>query len=731
MGSSSRLVIVSNRLSASVAKEKGGLSFKSSVGGLATGLSSVSQKQDMLWIGWSGMVSEELNVVDAWRVRRRLRSDYQSVSVKLKRQDLHDYYNGFCNNVIWPLFHYFPTYAHYDSHFWEAYQRVNRLFFEAVAHASTEHDVIWVHDYHLLLLPGMLRSRFRRARIGFFLHIPFPSYELFRLLPWRNEILEGLLGADLIGFHTYGYARHFFSSVRHLLGREHNLGLIRWDGRIVKADVFPMGIDYAKYASAGRQQEVRAEREKIAKLGEGRRLILSVDRLDYTKGINQRLRAFALFLERNPEYRGQVSLILVIAPSRTKVSKYMELKRELDERVSLINGTYATMEWLPVRYFFRSFGFPSLTALYLSSEILLVTPLRDGMNLIAKEYLATRQDMQGVLVLSETAGAAEELGEALIVNPNKVEEIADALKRALEMPPGEREERNRHMLRRLERYDVHFWVDDFLGKLSALDSLQEEYSLKRLSGSRHSRLVADYRAARSRLVLLDYDGSLVRFADRPESAAPDEEIRALLGSLAAAEGNEVVLISGRDKAIMERWFGELGISIVSDHGVWFKEKGSDWHMREQLKVDWKQSIRPILERQSDRTPGAILEEKEYSLAWHYRLADPELAALRLTELREALMELTANLDLSVLEGDKVLEVKNTIVNKGRAASVWLAGRSWDFILAVGDDRTDEDMFAILPDTAYSIKVGSGISKAKYSVNSVDEVRALLKVLAGK
>ena len=692
-------------------------------------MSSIHGAENSVWIGWNGIAVEELLPQEQEEVRRVLLSDHKSSPVSLSREELRDYYDGFCNDVIWPLFHYFPTYTRYEARFWEAYLRVNRKFQDAVSQIVAENDTVWVHDYQLMLLPQLIRERMPQVRIGFFLHIPFPSYEIFRLLPWRNEILEGLLGSDLIGFHTYDYGRHFISSVRRLLGLEHNLGFIRWNNRLIKADVFPMGINYAKYAAAGTLSGVKRELKKISAHVQGQRVILSVDRLDYSKGILHRLLAFQAFLEKHPDYRGRVKLILIVAPSRTKVNRYRELKRELDERVGIINGTLGTLGWLPVQYFFRSFSFTALSAFYCLSDILLVTPLRDGMNLIAKEFLAVKQDRRGVLILSETAGAARELGEAIIVNPNNIEEIAAAIWQALQMPQDEQVARNTVMLKRLSHYNVDYWAHDFLDKLEGVAAAQENYRMKKLSESVKDKLVKDYRAARRRLIILDYDGTLVPIVDKPEMAVPDEELNRLMKDLAVHPDNEVVLISGRDRVTLDRWFGSFPINLVAGHGVWFKGRGTEWYLREQLSNTWKDTIRPILELYADRTPGSMVEEKDYSLAWHYRRSEPELAAVRLGELKEALMELTSNLNLSVLEGKKVLEIKNSSISKGHAVSVWLARKEWDFLLVLGDDWTDEDMFALLPSTAYSIKVGMDISKANYVADSVEEVRGLLEVLA--
>jgi trehalose 6-phosphate synthase/phosphatase len=720
-----KTVIVSNRLSVSVEKKEGAVSIVPSLGGLATGLSSVFSRGDTVWLGWGGIPAEELNRREKEAIRDTLLREHASIPVSLSRKDLQEYYYGFCNRTLWPLFHYFALYTEYDPILWEAYRRVNNLYFENLSEIARPGDTIWIHDYQLLLLPLLIKQSLPESQVGLFLHVPFPSFELFRLLPWRRPILEGMLGADLIGLHTYDYARHFLSSVRRILGFEHDLGTIRHGERFTHVDAFPMGIDYHKYAGAAREEAVRVEIDAIRQKVKDLKVVLSVDRLDYTKGVPLRLRAFDLFLHNHPEYQEKVTLILVAAPSRTRVPQYMELKRTVDELVSVINGKYGTMGWVPVWYFYRPMAFHQLTALYSLADVLLVTPIRDGMNLIAKEYIATRTDRRGVLILSETAGASRELGEAMIVNPNNIEEVAESLKTALELPEEVQRENNAIMHERLERYDVRYWVKDFLEKLSRVAEYRNRYLVRRLTEPIQLRMREEYRRAASRLILLDYDGTLVPYADRPERARPDPQLLELLTSLAGDPRNELVMISGRGKGTMHLWFGGLDAGLIAGHGIWYRERGAQWQLMEPVSGEWKEVIRPILQLYRDRTPGSLVEEKDYSLAWHYRKAEPELAFLRQNELKEVLREYTANLNLTILEANKVLEVKNVNINKGRAASIWISRRSFEFVAAFGDDQTDEDLFALLPGHGYSVKVGYDISIANYFVESPYQVRRVL------
>ena len=723
----SSLLIVSNRLPITVAKGQERLYFKASVGGLATGLGSFYRSFDGKWVGWPGIAAERIEGNEE-RIRGRLRSE-SCFPIFLTEGDVEGFYDGFCNRTLWPLFHYFTQFTEYNEKLWEAYRKVNELFCDEVLRVAGKDDTIWIHDYHLMLLPGLLRDRLPEAKIGFFLHIPFPSFEVFRLLPWRIEILKGLLGADLIGFHTYDYVQYFLDSIRRLLGYEHALGQITTSDRVIKVDAFPMGISFEKFAQGATERGVKREIERIRRKVGDRKIVLSIDRLDYTKGIPKRLEAFDIFLQRYPEYIEKITLILVAVPSRTGVEHYAMLKREVDELIGRINGKYSTIGWSPIWYLYRFLAFPNLVALYSVADVALVTPLRDGMNLIAKEFIATKTDGRGVLILSEMAGAAKELGEAITVNPNNEEEVAEALREALEMSEEEQVARNKIMQRRLQRYNVIRWATEFMEKLEGTKDLQKEFTARRLTQEVLKRLIDDYRRSERRLIFLDYDGTLIPFSEKPNGAKPDGALLKTLETIAKDRGTEVVIVSGRDKESIERWFGGLNVSLIAEHGVWIKEKGGEWELIEPMKSDWKEQIRPILESYMDRTPGSFIEEKEFSLVWHYRRADPELASVRARELRDALFHLTANLDIGVLEGSKVVEIKNLGINKGKAAMRWISKEEWDFILAVGDDWTDEDLFAALPEKAYSIRVGLGPSKSRFNVTSYTEIRSLLQDLS--
>ena len=733
----SKTIIVSNRLPLDLSINDDELNIKHSIGGLATGLKSVHEEGESIWIGWSGLTEEEMNEKNTNQVEKEL-SKARCVGVSLNVNDVENFYYGFSNNALWPLFHYFQEYASFELEQWESYQEVNRKFANVVLQHAQEGDTIWIHDYQLMLLPEMLRQKgIQNLTIGFFLHIPFPSAEIFRTFPWREELLHGLLGANLVGFHTYDYVRHFLSAVKRIGGLEIKFNEIYLEDHIIKVDSFPMGIDFNRYNSAAIEHQSRPDNEKselMLKLQEynqtysDARLVLSIDRMDYTKGIPNRIKAFEYFLEKFPEFREKVRLVMLSVPSRENVPQYQKLKRETDELVGSINGRFATVNWTPVWYFYRSMPFDDLIDLYASADVAMITPLRDGMNLVAKEYLASRSENNGVIILSEMAGAAKEMYEALIVNPYNFEQIAISLKTALEMHEAEQKERMIALRKRVSRYTVEKWADDFMKSLHSTKQVVTSSITKKMDADSLSEIKERFKSSQKKLLFLDYDGTLTGFKNQPEEAAPDKELLNLLDGLAAQPNTELVLISGRDRKTMGQWFEHKNYTLITDHGVWLKKKENDWEALEVVKDEWKSNIRPVMETYVDRTPGAFIEEKEYSLAWHYRKADTELSDLRKMELKLVLDSLIANNSLSVLEGNKVLEVKNSNVNKGRASSRLAATDDFDFILALGDDWTDEHMFEELQDKAITIKVGSQKTTARYSVKDVSAVRNLLKAL---
>lgn len=725
-----KLIIVSNRLPVSVSKQGGKLVYTPSTGGLATAMSSLEgEAAERIWIGWPGIAAEELNPRERAAVTRKLRT-YGCYPVYLTSNQVKNFYEGYANDTIWPLFHYFQSLAQFNLQYWASYKEVSQVFKAAVLKQVAPNSAIWIHDYHLMLLPGQLREALPDSSIGFFLHIPFPSYEIFRLLPDRREILNGLMGADLIGFHVYDYARHFLSSVLRTLGLESVHGVVTLEGRTVKTDVFPIGIDYQKFTVALGATAVRHGIKDLYNHYEGQTIILSVDRLDYSKGILKRLEAFEQLLRENPHYHKKLVLVVIAVPSRTEVETYKELRDSIEQTIGRINGRYASVDWTPISYQFKNLPFEQLIALYAAADIALVTPLRDGMNLVAKEYVASKQTRPGVLILSEMAGAIDELPEALRVNPNDTASMVRAVKIALKMPKVEQRSRLKSMQRRLSRYTVQRWAADFIEQLGQSKQTQTQQNNKSLSGALAEDMVDHFQAAKRRAIFLDYDGTLRNFLSShdPSRAAPSKSLLNIVSGLVGRPDTDVCIISGRPREALDKWFGHLPVALAAEHGAWVKD-GGEWSQEEFSFTDYKKLLLPVLERFAERTPGARIEEKNFALVWHYRNVPPELAYARNASLKHELNQLLGGGEVAIHSGNKIIEIKPRRIHKGTVISEQLAIKPADFMLCIGDDYTDEAMFEALPEEAYSINVGNGETLARLQIPSIERVLKLLKTLS--
>jgi trehalose 6-phosphate synthase/phosphatase len=631
--------------------------------------------------------------------------------------------------VLWPLFHYLIDRVPVDAAGWDAYSQVNDAFADAVAREYRSGDTVWVHDYQLMLVPGLLRARLPHARIGFFLHIPFPSSEVYRILPWRRHILTGLLGADLIGFHTFSYLRHFLASLLHVEGVEPDIDRVRFADRDVRLGVFPMGVDAKRWAALADDPETRARVRQIHGDAGGRRIVLGVDRLDYTKGIPRRLHAIERFLMQATERRDQVRFIQLAVPSRGEVDSYQRFKRHVEESVGRINGACGTLTSSPVHYLHQSVSQTELAALYRAADAMLVTPLRDGMNLVAKEFVASRIDEDGVLILSEFAGASAELDGAVTVNPYDVDGVAASLDRALSMSPQEKQARMKTLRRRVFEHDVHAWAAEFLERLA---SARPHKAASRLTPPDPclATVLADAQRTQRMRLLIDYDGTLVPIARAPELAVPDQDVLALLAELASSPGLELDLVSGRLRSTLDAWFGHLPVSLWAEHGFWHRPAATrQWRAAADLAPAGLERIRPILEQFAASTPGSHVETKSASIAWHFRRAQREFGARQAHELRMLLGDALSNQPLEVIEGSKVIEVRLRGVSKALVAQRLQAQAAPDcFITAIGDDRTDEDLFRALPASCATVVVGHRPSCARFRVADHREVRRILRGL---
>ena len=725
-------VIVSNRLPLQISKLENSFLFQPSSGGLATGLDSVHKNNDSIWVGWSGITSDELTKKNKLEIKNTL-DDLRLIEVELNQKEVDGFYHGLSNKCIWPLFHYFIELAKFNEDDWLTYVDVNKKFCEKVIQNTEQNGVVWVHDYQLMLLPKLIKEKRPDLTIGFFLHIPFPSFEIFRIFPWRMELLEGVLGSDIVGFHTFDYQRHFLSSVKRILRYDVEFNKIILTSRKVLVNTFPMGIDYEKFHKAAKlhkklkksqQSELKIQLDLHKKTADDSKLILSIDRLDYTKGVINRIRAFEIFLEQNPGYHEKVRLVMLSVPSRSDVPEYMKLKRETDEYVGKINGRFATINWTPIWYYYRSMSFDDLIDLYMMSDIAMITPVRDGMNLVAKEYIATRIDSDGVLILSEMAGASKELYDAITVNPFDLDGMAKGILKAIKMPIDEQKRRNKTMQKRLSRYTIKYWAKDYYAALNKLAISSRETTTKKIDKKVFNKIKTKYNKAKKKLFLLDYDGTLVSFHHKPDAAIPKKDVINILNKLSLK--NEVAIISGRDKNFLEKWFGNLNITLFAEHGHSKKEAGGKW-VESNVNNNWKDNFIPIFQNFTDRTPGTFLEEKENCLVWHYRKTDPELANDRVVELKTIINSLISE-NLLMMDVKKAIEITNININKGTAVNDILEKEDYDFILCAGDDVTDENMFSVLSKDAFTIKVGGQTTKASFFVENNIEMIDVLKNL---
>jgi trehalose 6-phosphate synthase/phosphatase len=704
---SGRTIIASNRLPVQARVEDGKLRLTRSAGGLVTGLEAVHERGESLWVGSLGLSSSASSMqLDEQDLQRLVEEGLRTVNVP---DELYEaYYTGFSNSAIWPL-----------ATMWKAYHRVNQLFADAILAEAKSGDRVWVQDYQLMLVPKMLRDANPDLSIGFFLHIPFPSTEMFRILPWRNELLEGVLGSDLIGFHTLEYMRHFSNSVARLTGLEPQMDTLIHGRRSVRLGAFPLGIDVEQWYENSHDDETEAHLADLNENYPDSKMVLGVDRLDYTKGIPVRLLAFAAFLERHPEWIGKVHLVQLSVPSRVKVGEYREIKAEVDGLVGMINGRFGAPGYVPVHYLFRNIDRANLAALYRRADVAMVTPFRDGLNLVCKEYVACKRDEPGILVLSEFAGSAAEMGEAITVNPWSQDSMVHALEVALEMNEEDSVAMMQSLWNRLSRFDNKNWSRDFLGVLDTAAAQNHRSSGSRLNPPDLDEVLSRVRTARKVFLFVDYDGTLVPLRDKPEQAVPTDDVLALVDALDRVSDFELAIVSGRDREFLSNHLPDH-VRLVAEHGALIRydaASGFDRLVDEQGQYELREHVLGIMRDFEARIPGSRIEEKEFGVVWHYRMSDPIFAHQQALALADTLGELLQQTQLGVLMSKKAVEVRHLGINKGEAVRSILersgfdAGR--DLVLTMGDDRTDEDMFRVYPRVNISISVSDGPTVARH------------------
>jgi trehalose 6-phosphate synthase/phosphatase len=707
----STLINVSNRLPVTVEADR----ITRSSGGLVAALEGLPEDQyKTKWIGWPGAAFPEES--RRKEVAQKLEQEHGCVAVFLSQEEATAFYEGFSNSSIWPLLHYLPNYLRYEPGWWEHYQNVNRTFAEKVLENAHEGDMVWVHDYQLMLLPAMLRAAAPTLRIGFFLHTPFPAYEIFRCHPRRRELVAGMLGANRIGFHAFGYLRHFCSTVQRLLGIETDLTHIRTGGYDSALGVYPIGINAPKFDETLDSEEFLHRREEFRLAHINKRLVVSVERMDYTKGILHRLEAIENFLAGSAEIDA-IRFVFVSVPSREGIEEYQQLVEEVESRVGQINGKYATLLNSPIHFIHGSIPFVDLCALYSLADVALVTPLIDGMNLVAKEFIACQRENAGLLILSEFAGAAEELFNAHLVNPYDSAAVAGTLRDALALPAEEKRNRILPMRERVIRYDARHWARSFINDLitgPTSDPRTVETDIREA----REELEQAFSAGKPIALFLDYDGTLREIELNPRAATPNPGIELLLRELGQQPNVDVTIISGRSQEDLEAFLGRYPFRLIAEHGARLRApKKKEWErMDRNINYAWKEELLAILRLYEQATPGSSIEEKYSSIVWHYRRAEDEFGAWKANQLTEELSALTANHPIKVRHGKKMVEVTAAENNKGAAVARVLDEQdTFELALCAGDDLTDESMFELDRPRLLTIKVGTGTTQARFRI----------------
>jgi len=765
------MVVVSNRLPfVLMRKEDGSLERRMSAGGLVTAVAPVVVESQGTWVGWTGLHDfcpsvEEIPECTSRSLSRPtdgLKSD-RIVPIAIKsRTVFEDYYNGCCNATFWPLFHSMPDRAVFNRETWLAYETVNKEFglrtLEAVrrvAQTGTTQrrkgtvPLVWLHDYHLMLAANTIRDACVEeelsVRMGFFLHIPFPSWDIMRIFPWGDEILQGMLGCDLVAFHIEDYCLNFLECCSRSLGCrvDRSRMLVEHCGRTVQVKALPIGIPYDRFASLARTSP-----RAWAATGHPR-VVLGVDRLDYTKGLVSRLKSFRRLLEKYPKWIEKVILLQVAVPSRTEVKEYHELKEEIDKLVGCINGLFSTPSWSPIRYIYGSVGQEQLAAFYRDASVGLITPLRDGMNLVAKEFVACQDENDpGVLILSPFAGAGGLMQEALQVNPYEVENVADTLHRALEMPLDQRQMRMFQLKKREKRMDVGAWVQGFLGAMGAIYTDQQdeqprtEEAISKIGQGDFDRNLGPLVDHCSRLgVILDFDGTLSPLARKPELAIIPSETKRVLERLSAFSDCKITVISGRSIEELQRKVGVDRITYAGNHGLEILHPDGT-RFNHPMPAGYKEKLAGLERELRERCqyPGAWVEPKGLLVALHYR----EVAKEEREELIEMVSEIYRKHDFEFMHVSKRIEnVPPVGWDRGRSSIHILRslfGVDWEEMVQViyaGDSAADELAMEVLRGVAYSFKVinedTSALTKtwANARLEGPDAVQTMLKYLERK
>lgn len=720
----SRCLLVSNRLPISVNLNENKMIMNS--GGLVSAIRGLNPIKVGFNFEWLGIVTNETEVDFIHQMEPGITCNMKCHPLLINKNIFDDFYNLYCNDVLWPLFHYERNLVHHNQEGWKAFCKVNAIVADAILQEAKDDDLIWIHDFHLLLVPGLIKEKRPNLKVGFFLHIPFPSSEIFRELPQRKEIIHSLILCDQIGFHDLSYLNHFRSSVQRVLGkpipRERALG------------VYPISIDSEYFLKLAQDQKTISYIEQFSAAKVDMQWILGIDRLDYIKGLSLKLNAYRSYLQKFPEEHKKVQLVQVIIPSRTNVPEYQMLKGNIEQEISSINGEFGTPDWTPIKYIYNSVTEFELSALYQLSEVLHVSSKRDGMNLVSLEYIMSQSiEKPGVVLLSEFAGAHSTLSYAVSINPWDIHDSALKLKEALSQPWQKKKQEIKLMQIFLLGYNSSDWARLFLRDLSwhPKDGNRKKNFLSEglfpwMSKLRNKKI----------LLFLDFDGTLSPIASHPKEVKLEAKTIELLQLIKKNQNCDFVIISGRDKEFLEEEFidQDFGFKLAACHGAYsYVPKEHTWMSNiSNSPLRWKDNVIEILDLYTKRTPGSFIEDKGHAITWHYRQSPKDFSDFLATKLYLELEENLANSPAIVSRGKKIIEIKSIQANKGFFVEKCLQDLKTkpDVVVALGDDITDEDMFYALKDRkdieTYCIKVGNEKSVAPYHLEEQSQVNVFFE-----
>lgn len=719
-----RCLLVSNRLPVAFNSKQN--EFLPSSGGLVSAIKGLDSGRVGFTFEWMGILTDDIDEEKIHSLRSTPIGNLPNHPIIVPQEKYDAYYNLYCNNVLWPLFHYERNMVRHNQEGWRAYREVNELVANAIVEEAKDDDIVWVHDFQLMLVPGLVKEKRKDLKVAFFLHIPFPSSEIFRELPQRVEILQSLVKCDQIGFHDLSYLNHFRSSIQRVLGELPTIEK-QWG-------VYPISIDTDHFLKLADLPETKAFIEKYKENKKDMKWILGIDRLDYIKGLLLKLSAFKAFLKRFPEERGKVQMVQVVIPSRTDVPEYKSLKAKIEQLVSSINGEFGSPAWMPVQYIYHSVSEPELSALYQLSEVLHIGSRRDGMNLVSLEYVMSQKDERpGIILLSEFTGAHSTLSYAMSINPWNIQDTANRIKEALHHPEVKKRGEMGAMKEFLMKYTSSDWAKVILRDLVKEPVIKEKVQTISLDGK--FPWMKDLRGKKI-LFFCDMDGTLAPISLYPKDVRLQDKTIELLQKISENKNCEFVVVSGRDKEFLEEQFidNDFHFPLAACHGAYaFSPDENEWkNLIPNDSTKWKDSVLEILDLYTLRTPGSFIEDKGHAITWHYRNSPKEFASFLANKLFFELEEVMTGHPVQVNRGKKVIEVKSIHANKGYFVQQWIQNKQQkpDVVVAIGDDTTDEDMFGILQERRdikpFCIKVGSDETKADYSIKEQNSVNRFLQ-----